>query len=355
MSLSRRLSSSNGKLQQSMKFFKGNEPLHRSNSDSTCRRKPLLLLIFGLVAIGSAWFLLSFNTKCLMSKENEAACGGRARILLHRYNIIKKQLHAQNTMQSWKLRLCEIKDFISLSNLVKGFWWGLIGIVMSYKLSGFCLSWRSQKHKIVKDHPVAQKKKLQHFVWGPSKSAGRWRKKFLVIFVSLGIIASIWLFWHLNMNIMQRREHLLANMCDERARMLQDQFNVSMNHVHALAILVSTFHHDKHPSAINQKIFGEYTESTAFERPLTSGVAYAMKVLHSDRMHFERQHGWTIKKMETENEALVQDCIPENLDPAPFQDEYAPVIFAQETVSHIVSIGMMSGKVCLAYLAIILT
>jgi len=99
-------------------------------------------------------------------------------------------------------------------------------------------------------------------------------------------------------------------------------------------------------SVLLQKIFGEYTESTAFERPLTSGVAYALKVLHSDRMHFEKQHGWTIKKMETENEALVQDCIPGNLDPAPIQDEYAPVIFAQETVSHIVSIDMMSGKVC---------
>lgn len=97
-----------------------------------------------------------------------------------------------------------------------------------------------------------------------------------------------------------------------------------------------------------QNIFGEYTESSAFERPLTSGVAYALKVLHSDRMNFEKQHGWTIKKMETENEALVQDCIPESLDPAPIQDEYAPVIFAQETVSHIVSIDMMSGKVRLS-------
>ncbi|TKY45862.1 Histidine kinase 2 [Spatholobus suberectus] len=61
-------------------------------------------------------------------------------------------------------------------------------------------------------------------------------------------------------------------------------------------------------------------------------------------MHFEKQHGWTIKKMETKNQALFQDCIPEKLDPAPIQDEYAPVIFAQETVSHIVSIDMMSGK-----------
>lgn len=106
--------------------------------------------------------------------------------------------------------------------------------------------------------------------------------------------------------------------------------------------------HNIEASVSLQKIFGEYTESTAFERPLTSGVAYAFKVLHSERIHFENQHGWTIKKMESENEALVQDCIPENLDPAPIQDEYAPVIFAQETVSHIVSIDMMSGKVCTA-------
>ena len=57
------------------------------------------------------------------------------------------------------------------------------------------------------------------------------------------------------MDIIQRREEMLTNMCDERARMLQDQFNVSMNHVHALAILVSTFHHGKHPSAIDQVFY----------------------------------------------------------------------------------------------------
>lgn len=94
-----------------------------------------------------------------------------------------------------------------------------------------------------------------------------------------------------------------------------------------------------------QKTFGEYTERTAFERPLTSGVAYALKVLHSEREQFEKEHGWTIKKMETEDQTLVQDCILENLDPSPIQDEYAPVIFSQETVAHIVSIDMMSGKV----------
>ncbi|KAJ8510337.1 hypothetical protein OPV22_000771 [Ensete ventricosum] len=145
--------------------------------------------------------------------------------------------------------------------------------------------------------------------------------------------------------ITERRKETLVNMCDERARMLQDQFNVSMNHVHALAILVSTFHHGKQPSAIDQKTFAEFTARTAFERPLMSGVAYALRVLHREREEFEKQHGWKIKKMETEYQFLVKDDYnPEKLDPSPVQDEYAPVIFSQETVSHIVSIDMMSGK-----------
>ncbi|KAJ9537897.1 hypothetical protein OSB04_030630 [Centaurea solstitialis] len=165
-----------------------------------------------------------------------------------------------------------------------------------------------------------------------SKSAGKWMKKLLVLFMLVGVIASIWLFWYLNQGIHFRRKETLANMCDERARMLQDQFNVSMNHVHALAILVSTFYHGKEPPAIDQRTFGEYTERTSFERPLTSGVA------------LRKNTGWTIKKMETEDQTLAQDCDPENLDPSPIQDEYAPVILSQETVSHIVSIDMMSGK-----------
>lgn len=95
-----------------------------------------------------------------------------------------------------------------------------------------------------------------------------------------------------------------------------------------------------------QKIFAEYTARTSFERPLMSGVAYALRVLHSEREEFEKQHGWKIKKMETEYQSLVKDDYnPEKLDPSPVQDEYAPVIFSQETVSHIVSIDMMSGKV----------
>lgn len=76
-------------------------------------------------------------------------------------------------------------------------------------------------------------------------------------------------------------------------------------------------------------------------------MAYALRVRHSERENFEKKHGFTIKKMETEDQTLAQDCDPEKLDPSPIHDEYAPVILSQETVAHIVSIDMMSGTVYL--------
>ena len=36
---------------------------------------------------------------------------------------------------------------------------------------------------------------------------------------------------------------------------------------------------------------------------------------------------------------------PETLEPSPVQDEYAPVIFAQDTIAHVVSLDMLSGNV----------
>lgn len=62
-----------------------------------------------------------------------------------------------------------------------------------------------------------------------------------------------------------------------------------------------------------------------------SGVAYAQRVVHSERERFEKQHGWVIKTMERV--------------PSGVRDEYAAVIFAQETVSYLESIDMMSGEV----------
>lgn len=101
-----------------------------------------------------------------------------------------------------------------------------------------------------------------------------------------------------------------------------------------------------------QRTFAIYTERTAFERPLTSGVAYAVKVLHSEREQFEKQQGWTIKSMDTlEQEPIHKDDYAvEKLEPSPVQEEYAPVIFAQDTVSHIISVDVLSGKVFFLFL-----
>ncbi|MQM16745.1 hypothetical protein Taro_049705 [Colocasia esculenta] len=158
--------------------------------------------------------------------------------------------------------------------------------------------------------------------------------------------ALVWAAVHLGMRRyhMESSERQLVSMCEERARMLQDQFAVSVNHVHALAILVSTFHFHKQPSAIDQEMFeplpqrgipsqatfADYTAMTAFERPMLSGVAYAQRVVHSERLKFEDQQGWVIKTMKGE--------------PSPEQDEYAPVIFSQETISYIEALDMMSGE-----------
>ncbi|KAE9601131.1 putative histidine kinase response regulator and transcription factor RR-A-type family [Lupinus albus] len=172
-----------------------------------------------------------------------------------------------------------------------------------------------------------------------------WKKLFVAWLVGWTML-SLCIFCCMSFQATEKRRETLASMCDERARMLQDQFNVSMNHIQALSILISTFHHAKSPSAIDQRTFARYTERTAFERPLTSGVAYAVRVLHSEREQFEKQQGWTIKRMDTVEEKQVHkdDYDPEKLEPSHIQEEYAPVIFAQDTLSHVISVDTLSGK-----------
>ncbi|KAK3149534.1 hypothetical protein QOZ80_3AG0218650 [Eleusine coracana subsp. coracana] len=152
----------------------------------------------------------------------------------------------------------------------------------------------------------------------------------LLLWVLLSAVVWTVLHWRLRHAALRKEEEGLVSMCEERARMLQDQFAVSVNHVHALAILVATFHYEKHPPALDQDTFADYTARTSFERPLLSGVAYAQRVVHADRESFERQQGWIIKTMKHE--------------PSPVQDEYAPVIYSQETISYIEGLDMMSGE-----------
>ncbi|XP_057949602.1 histidine kinase 3 [Malania oleifera] len=181
---------------------------------------------------------------------------------------------------------------------------------------------------------------------GSKRVRKTWWRELLFIWVVAWILGCLWIFWVMSCEATEKRKETLANMCDERARMLQDQFIVSMNHLQAMSILVATFHYGKKPSAIDQRTFARYTERTAFERPLTSGVAYAARVLHSEREQFEKQQGWNIKKMNFFEQTPVHkaDHSTDNLNPSPIREEYAPVIFAQDTVSHVISVDMLTGK-----------
>ena len=218
------------------------------------------------------------------------------------------------------------------------------------------------------------------------RDSSRW---LIPLWVTIWVFIASLLYLRMSYQAVDKRRESLAIMCDDRARMLQDQLNVSMNHLQALAILVSTFHHSKTPSAIDQvlcccccydcyaivvpppqseskqdfsvigrgeinlclsllqKTFAWYAERTAFERPLTSGVAYGVKVTHAEREQFERQQGWSIKKMyssktkkQSQGQGNGEDA--EVREPA---EEYAPVIFAQDAYKHVISFDLLSGAV----------
>ncbi|KAM2535166.1 hypothetical protein PS2_021146 [Malus domestica] len=240
----------------------------------------------------------------------------------------------------WML-CCWIVSVISMN------WYLTGGIVTDTKVgllgeaANMCLKWWE---KI----PMNISKIRHHYYQyiGSKRVRKTWWRRLLFSWVVGWTIGSLWILWYMSSQASEKRKETLASMCDERARMLQDQFNVSMNHIQAMSILISTFHHGKYPSAIDQKTFARYTERTAFERPLTSGVAYAVRVLHSEKEQFEKQQGWTIKRMDTleQNQVHKNDYAPEALEPSPVQEEYAPVIFAQDTVRHVISFDMLTGK-----------
>lgn len=74
----------------------------------------------------------------------------------------------------------------------------------------------------------------------------------VLLWVSMSAVVCVGIHLWMKVHNINTAESLLISMCDERARMLQHQFAVSVNHVHALAILVSTFYYNKIPPAINQ-------------------------------------------------------------------------------------------------------
>ncbi|KAG2593939.1 hypothetical protein PVAP13_5NG264417 [Panicum virgatum] len=95
---------------------------------------------------------------------------------------------------------------------------------------------------------------------------------------------------------------------------------------------------------LSQTTFARYAERTAFERPLTSGVAYAVRVTHAEREQFERQQGWSIKKMYSSKKQSSPSPGPGDAEVREPAEEYAPVIFAQDAYKHVISFDMLSGN-----------
>ena len=105
-----------------------------------------------------------------------------------------------------------------------------------------------QSHHMVAvtvNEPLGTKRKYKFF-------PRAWLPKILALWIVLVLFGSRTIYTRLDAVTKERRKEIRVSMCDQRARMLQDQFSVSVNHVHALAILISTFHYLKNPSAIDQ-------------------------------------------------------------------------------------------------------
>jgi uncharacterized membrane protein len=69
--------------------------------------------------------------------------------------------------------------------------------------------------------------------------------------VLIAVVGAAVMHWTQRRQSMDRAEERLISMCEERARMLQEQFGVTVNHVHAIAILIATFNYEKSPPAID--------------------------------------------------------------------------------------------------------
>nr|CAB3452567.1 unnamed protein product [Digitaria exilis] len=169
------------------------------------------------------------------------------------------------------------------------------------------------------------------------KARELWPWMALLLWLLSCLLFSIWIFSSLSSQSVEMRRAALASICEERARILEDQVKVSMNHLQALGIVVSTFHHSRYPSAIDQMTFARYVERTAFDRPLTRGLAYAARVTHEERELFEQEQEWSIKMMRSSSSNIM------NITKQSPAEEYAPVIFANDAFKHTISFDMLSG------------
>lgn len=160
--------------------------------------------------------------------------------LLHVLGFGLKAGHVLLLICCWLTSVIPMKNWVADSGVMDG-----KPNIVSDGGKVLCDWWKSfmKTCKIHKLKPYFEPKKLVRQPW--------W-KYLWIAWVIFWVIICLSIFWFMHLYASERRKEGLGSMCDERARMLQDQFNVSMNHIQAMSILISTFHHGKHPSAIDQ-------------------------------------------------------------------------------------------------------
>ena len=125
---------------------------------------------------------------------------------------------------------------------------GKLGRVWICLLMGLSLKMQNHHPVALRLHDQMGSKRKYTFI----QAHRAWLPKFLLLWILLMALISWCIYSKMDDDTKVRRKEVLGSLCDQRARMLQDQFSVSVNHVHALAILVSTFHYYSYPSAIDQ-------------------------------------------------------------------------------------------------------
>lgn len=79
-----------------------------------------------------------------------------------------------------------------------------------------------------------------------------WLPRILVLWIIIVALVSRAIYNTVDAEYKERRREALESMCDQRARILEDQFNVTINHVYSLALLISIFHYSQSVSTIDQ-------------------------------------------------------------------------------------------------------
>ncbi|KAE8699595.1 hypothetical protein F3Y22_tig00110577pilonHSYRG00314 [Hibiscus syriacus] len=119
-----------------------------------------------------------------------------------------------------------------------------------------------------------------------SNSSGKWKRNFLFLwllaFVCTGII---WFFFSFNGVALEINGRTLDS-CEEKARILLQQFNVSRNQFHALA---SFFYESDQIASL------ECAKHSGSKRPSSDDVACVLKVMCSEKQDFKRQQMWAVK------------------------------------------------------------